>query len=71
MFIGTVNSGLPVPGATVTLKLKTADFRLRTVEAYEDWYVPHPNPELISRAVYGLTEYNRDAIAGAGLGADK
>ncbi|MGD1051846.1 MAG: N-acetyl-gamma-glutamyl-phosphate reductase [Solirubrobacteraceae bacterium] len=45
----------------------SADFRLRSVEAYEDWYVPHPHPELISRAVYGLTEYNREAIAGAAL----
>ena len=38
-----------------------------TVAAYEDWYVPHPHPELIARAVYGLTEYNREAIAGAAL----
>jgi len=45
----------------------SADFRLRDVETYQRWYVPHPNPELISRAVYGLTEYNRDAIAGAAL----
>jgi N-acetyl-gamma-glutamyl-phosphate reductase len=45
----------------------SADFRLRDVETYERWYVPHPHPELISRAVYGLTEYNREAIAGAAL----
>ena len=43
----------------------SADFRLRDVETYERWYVPHPHPELIERAVYGLTELYREQIAGA------
>ena len=45
----------------------SADFRLRDLEAYERWYVPHPHPELIERAVYGLTECYRAQIAGATL----
>ena len=45
----------------------SADFRLRDVAAYERWYAPHPHPELIERAVYGLTEYYRERIAGAAL----
>ena len=43
----------------------SADFRLRSVETYERWYGPHPEPGLIARAAYGLTELHRDAIAGA------
>src|ERR1700733_9517450 len=31
----------------------SADFRLRDVAVYEQWYVRHPHPELIERAVYG------------------
>jgi N-acetyl-gamma-glutamyl-phosphate reductase len=45
----------------------SADFRLRDVATYERWYVRHPHPELLDRAVYGLTERYRDAIAGADL----
>ena len=45
----------------------SADFRLRDVAIYERWYVPHPHPELVPRAVYGLTELNRERIAGADL----
>ncbi len=45
----------------------SADFRLRDVAIYEHWYVRHPHPELIELAVYGLTEFYRDQIAGASL----
>jgi N-acetyl-gamma-glutamyl-phosphate reductase len=45
----------------------SADFRLRDVATYEHWYVTHPHPDLIERAVYGLTELHRDAIAAAQL----
>ena len=41
--------------------------RLRDVATYEHWYVPHEHPELIERAVYGLTELYRAAIAEAAL----
>lgn len=45
----------------------SADFRLRDVRTYEQWYVPHQHPQLIERAAYGLTELNREAIAEADL----
>jgi N-acetyl-gamma-glutamyl-phosphate reductase len=46
----------------------SADFRLREVSVYEEWYVPHPAPELISQAVYGLPELGyRERIAAADL----
>ena len=45
----------------------SADFRLRDIATYERWYVPHPHPELVPRAVYGLTELYRDRIAQADL----
>jgi N-acetyl-gamma-glutamyl-phosphate reductase len=45
----------------------SADFRLHDAAEYERWYVTHPHPDLLERAVYGLTELNRDAIAGAQL----
>ncbi len=48
-----------------------ADFRLRDVGAWEQWYgMPHACPELLEQAVYGLTEINRDAIVGARLVAN-
>jgi N-acetyl-gamma-glutamyl-phosphate reductase len=48
----------------------SADFRLRDPAVYEEWYRPHPQPALISDAVYGLPELYRDQIAGAGLVAN-
>jgi len=48
----------------------SADFRLRSVETYERWYGPHPEPALIPRAAYGLTELHREAIAGAEIVAN-
>ena len=43
-----------------------ADFRLRDVHAFEKWYkLPHACPEILSEAVYGLSELNRDKIARA------
>jgi N-acetyl-gamma-glutamyl-phosphate reductase len=48
-----------------------ADFRFSAREVYESWYrVPHTAPELLERAVYGLSEINRDAIRGADLVAN-
>ncbi|HEX2702400.1 MAG TPA: N-acetyl-gamma-glutamyl-phosphate reductase [Solirubrobacteraceae bacterium] len=45
----------------------SADFRLRDAATYERWYVTHSHPDLLERAVYGLTELNRPAIADAEL----
>ena len=45
-----------------------ADFRLRDTEAYATWYGgPHPAPELLDEAVYGLTEWARPQLSGARL----
>jgi len=44
----------------------SADFRLRDPQAYEQWYgKPHSAPDLQKDAVYGLTEFYREAIAQA------
>jgi N-acetyl-gamma-glutamyl-phosphate reductase len=48
----------------------SADFRLRDVATYEEWYAPHPAPELIEQAVYGLPELYRERIVGADLVAN-
>ena len=46
----------------------SADFRLRDPEAYQKWYGnPHAAVEMQGEAVYGLTEFYRDDIAGARL----
>jgi N-acetyl-gamma-glutamyl-phosphate reductase len=46
----------------------SADFRLRDVAVYEQWYkVAHVAPELLRGAVYGLSEVYREQVAGAGL----
>lgn len=48
----------------------SADFRLRDVSEYERWYGPHGEEDLLERAVYGLTELNRDALREAELVAN-
>jgi N-acetyl-gamma-glutamyl-phosphate reductase len=48
----------------------SADFRLRELPTYENWYGPHGDPTLLAGAVYGLTELHRDRIRGAGLVAN-
>ncbi len=48
----------------------SADFRLRELSTYEHWYGPHPRPELLGEAVYGLTELHRERIASAGIVAN-
>jgi N-acetyl-gamma-glutamyl-phosphate reductase len=48
----------------------SADFRLRDVATYEEWYVPHEVPELIEHAVYGLPERYREDIRGAHIVAN-
>jgi N-acetyl-gamma-glutamyl-phosphate reductase len=45
-----------------------ADFRLRDAATYATWYGgTHPAPELLDLAVYGLTEWSRNRLAGATL----
>jgi N-acetyl-gamma-glutamyl-phosphate reductase len=45
----------------------SADFRLRDLAVYEEFYVEHPHPELMDRAVYGLPELYRDRIKDTSL----
>jgi N-acetyl-gamma-glutamyl-phosphate reductase len=46
----------------------SADYRLKNVAAYEQWYqTPHAHPALLQEAVYGLPELHRSAIAKAKL----
>lgn len=48
-----------------------ADFRIRDVAEWEKWYgMKHAAPEWVAKAVYGLPEYNREAIRGAQLVAN-
>lgn len=60
--VGLVERGLKVVDLS-------ADFRLPR-ELYEDYYQPHEHPELLGRAVYGLTERHRQQIRGADLVAN-
>jgi N-acetyl-gamma-glutamyl-phosphate reductase len=48
----------------------SADFRLSALTTYERWYGEHPRPDLLSEAVYGLTELHRERIASAGIVAN-
>ena len=57
--------GLPETVRVIDL---SADFRLRDPAVYARWYGrEHGAPELQPGAVYGLTEWARDAIAGSRL----
>src|SRR5687767_9275197 len=48
-----------------------ADFRLKDVELWEQWYrMKHACPELVAQAVYGLPEMNREAIRTARIVAN-
>lgn len=48
----------------------SADFRLRDIDIYEQWYKEHTVPDLINEAVYGLPELYRDDIKAAKLVAN-
>ena len=45
----------------------SADFRLKNLTIYEQWYCKHNSPELLKNAVYGLTEIYREQINTAKL----
>jgi N-acetyl-gamma-glutamyl-phosphate reductase len=48
----------------------SADFRLRDVSVYEEWYQPHSSRQLLGEAVYGLPELYRHNISGCRLVAN-
>lgn len=61
----------PLADAGVRIVDLSADFRIRDVAVWEKWYkVKHAAPELVSKAVYGLPEVNRDSIRKAQLVAN-
>ena len=63
-----VSSQLAAQFADLNLKVidLSGDLRLQNLEDYIKWYKHEPAPEqLINKAVYGLTEWNRDKIANA------
>ena len=48
-----------------------ADFRLKDIAVWEQWYkMKHACPDLVAQAVYGLPEVNRDAIREARIVAN-
>ena len=60
-------SGLPETLRIIDL---SADFRLKDAAVYADWYGgAHPAPQLLGGAVYGLTEFARDALPAARIAA--
>ncbi|HPD56878.1 MAG TPA: N-acetyl-gamma-glutamyl-phosphate reductase [Smithellaceae bacterium] len=48
----------------------SADYRLRDLQEYENWYGPHKSGSLLSQAVYGLTELYAPEIKKAKLVAN-
>ena len=61
----------PLLEAGVRIVDFSADFRLKDRAVWEKWYkVAHASPELLSEAVYGLPEINRDRIRSARLVAN-
>ena len=53
---------------TVRIVDLSADFRLRDIEVYRQWYgVAHTAPERLAQAVYGLSEVYRESICTAQL----
>ncbi|MCC8104790.1 MAG: N-acetyl-gamma-glutamyl-phosphate reductase [Clostridiales bacterium] len=60
-----VNEGILSRAKVIDL---SADFRLKDVKVYEDWYkLKHAAPQFLDEAVYGLCEINRESIKGARL----
>jgi N-acetyl-gamma-glutamyl-phosphate reductase len=45
----------------------SADYRFHDPALYGAWYQPHMNPDLLAKAVYGLPELHRKAIAESDL----
>ncbi len=68
---GTSQAAIAALPPSIRIVDLSADFRLRNLETYAQWYgQAHQAPALQPAAVYGLTEHNRDAIAGARLVAN-
>ncbi len=48
----------------------SADYRIRDIQTYHDWYGEHTSTDLLTTAVYGLSECYRSEITGASLVAN-
>lgn len=48
----------------------SADYRLRNIGVYEQWYQTHTSPEIVPEAAYGLPELYRETIRDARLVAN-
>jgi len=65
---GTAHSEIKKLPERVKVVDMSADFRLRDLGTYAEWYGgEHSAPELLNGAVYGLTEHYRDQIKSARL----
>jgi N-acetyl-gamma-glutamyl-phosphate reductase len=61
-----MNSARELLDAGVRVVDLSADFRIRDVAVWEQWYAhQHAAPEVVAEAVYGLPEVNRTRIADA------
>ena len=64
----------PTVGALLEREVRvvdlSADFRLSDLSTYERYYGVHPRPDLLDRAVYGLTELHRERIPQAAIVAN-
>lgn len=59
---------LPFIKAGVRCLDLSADFRLTDAATYQAWYkTAHPAPDLLAKAVYGLTELNRERVKSAAI----
>jgi N-acetyl-gamma-glutamyl-phosphate reductase len=52
-----------IDNSTAKIVDLSADFRMRSLDIYEKHYGPHPRPELLPGAVYGIPEWNAEQIA--------
>jgi N-acetyl-gamma-glutamyl-phosphate reductase len=66
-----MNEARPLYDAGVRLVDVAADFRIKDVALWEQWYkMKHACPELVAEAVYGLPEVNRERIRDARIVAN-
>ncbi len=62
---------LPLIKKGVKIVDLSADFRLKEAREYQRWYAfTHPTPQLLEKAVYGLTEFHRTQVTQSSLVAN-
>ncbi len=69
--VASAEACVPLVRAGVRVIDISADFRLHDPAVYKQWYdSDHPAPDLLETSVYGLTELDREGVAGATLVAN-